>query len=195
MATPTPRRRLLPVLLAISHLSLAQTTVSIKNDIPSSGHHCVSSCIYYPALMTDIGSALACGWPYENECFCATATASASAVSKHINSCASEWCYAGDVNRDISSMQSVYAGYCMDAGFTQPIVSEWYTTASSEEEEEESATSTAAEPSGTTDPGPAETTTRLTLVTQTTDDGAAVTRGELFLLGAVLVPAVVLQLL
>lgn len=198
MAAPRPLRRLLPILLALCPLTLAaETTVSIEDVIPSEGHECVSSCIDYPNVVgedvNDIGSALACGIPYENACWCATATASINSVSKHINSCASNRCSAGDLDRDISTMRAVYAGYCLDAGFTQPLVSDWYTT--SEESSSDDKASSTAEPSGTTDPGPAQTTTQLTLVTETTDGTAGGSRGELFLLGAVVVPAVVLQLL
>ncbi|KAM6505261.1 hypothetical protein FSOLCH5_014494 [Fusarium solani] len=118
----------------------------------------------------DIGTALACGTPYKNDCYCTTASASASAVSAvsaFIDDCASEGCFAGDRTRDISSVRSIYAAYCIGAGGSQPVVSEWYTTAE-ESVDEDGATAT-AEPSETEDSGPAVTTSDVTLVTHTTE--------------------------
>lgn len=208
MATLTSLRHVLSLIL-LSPLALAQT-VTIDDDIPLKGHNCIKYCLD-DRVYTDVGDALACGAPYENDCYCATATASASVASAFINKCASESCSAGDLTQDISTMRGIYASYCIGAGFTQPIVSEWITTAD-EPEDEADATST-AEPSETEDSGPAETTTdvtpttedsdsaetttRVTVVTQTTEPegGATGSRGELFLLGAIAVPAMVLQLL
>ncbi|KAL6855515.1 hypothetical protein ACO1O0_006664 [Amphichorda felina] len=123
-----PYYHCLLVLFLASPLALAQRTVSIDDDIPSNAHSCIDDCLIRPYHSDpDLGEALQCGDPYEDECYCATITASASAASRHINECASSHCAPGDLTRDISSMRGIYASYCIGAGFTQPIVSAWYT--------------------------------------------------------------------
>lgn len=171
-------------------------SVTIDNDVPYEAHDCVEICLDSQGSFQnedDIGHILECGSPYNEACYCATESASASAVSNFINDCASKRCAKGDMTRDISTIRSIYASYCSQAGFTQPLVSEWYTNAGGPDE---TATST-AEPSQTQESGAAGTITDTTLVTQTaaSEDGATGSRGE-FLLAAVLVPAaVMLQLL
>jgi hypothetical protein len=186
-------------------LVLGQNLVSISSEIPSNGHDCIKECVYYPGIYSDIATALDCARPVENECYCAEASASASAASGWINRCASSRCAGGDLTRDISSMRSIYAGYCNRAGFTQPIISEWFTTEA--EDPKPTSDSNGGDSSGdggsrTTDGDslPAATSTRLTSVTQTTTDsgagaGARRSTGELVFLAAIVVPAVVLQLL
>jgi hypothetical protein len=145
-----------------------------------------------------MGNALQCGDPYENECYCATESASASVANDWINNCASDRCAAGDRTRDVSTMRSVYGKYCMGAGFTQDQMTEWYTsevettpTAASDEP------TTAAEPSSSDNSGPASTTISVTVVTQTTDseDAGTQSQSEWLLLWAMAVPVVVVQLL
>ena len=43
--------------------------------------------------------------------------------------CASESCAPGDIPQDITAMQSIYASYCMGAGFTQPGATAWFNPA------------------------------------------------------------------
>jgi CCR4-NOT transcriptional regulation complex NOT5 subunit len=198
------RWALVPFLVA--RLGLADE-VSISSILPISAHSCVEKCVYY-SLLDDMGDALQCGTPYENECYCATETASASAANDWINNCASERCAAGDRTRDISTMRSVYGRYCMGAGFTQDQMTEWYTsevetTATSDSDESTTVSegddeeTTAAEPNSTDNSVPASTTTSVTLVTQTTDseDAGTQSQSEWLLLWAMAVPVMVVQLL
>lgn len=189
--------RLLLLTLSLLPSSLAES-VSIDDDIPYDTHECVDICLDSQGSFQneeDIGQILSCGSPYAEECYCATPTASASAVSAFINDCAGEYCAAGDMDRDISIIRGLYASYCRQAGFTQPIVSAWYTGASGPEDGA-SAASTAAEPSQTGGgSGAPQTVTDTTLVTHTvaSEDGASGSRGELLLfLLALVVPAAVI---
>ncbi|KAI8710389.1 hypothetical protein NCS52_01575400 [Fusarium sp. LHS14.1] len=89
MGPLTPFQHFSPFFV-LSLLTFAQTAITIEDDIPSDGYECISSCIHYPGVVgeaADIGTALACGTPYENDCYCATASASASAVSSFIDDC------------------------------------------------------------------------------------------------------------
>ncbi|KAF4977788.1 hypothetical protein FZEAL_5754 [Fusarium zealandicum] len=150
-------------------------SVSIESNLDNAGHTCISKCLYY-TLIDDMGSAMGCGNPYDNRCYCATETESASNAGAWMSKCASS-CSAGDRSRDLSSMQSHYASYCMAAGFTQPGATRWYNPAEateepSSDEDDRVSDSTDAEPSRTVDSGAAETTTQMTIVTQTTEGGA-----------------------
>lgn len=195
--------RLLPIisLLLLLGPSLAEETVTISSDIPKDGHDCISDCLY-STLLTDLGEIMGCDLPYENACYCATATASASVADSWMSRCASSQCGRGDVTRDLTSMQSIYGSYCMAAGFTQPGATEWYNPAEVTEEptsassdSEDSATEDAA-PSKTADSGLSETTTEWSVVTQTTEGGSGATksRGKFLLLMAA-VPLLLLQVL
>ena len=154
----------------------AAQTVSINNDL-GVGHHCVSRCLIYTLYVgDDIGDALKCGEPYDNDCYCATASASASVATSWLDKCAGSACAAGDLTRDLSTMQSIYASYCMNAGFTQPGATAWYDPSAAETTSSKTAT---AEPSRTATSGPPETTTQLTIVTQTTSgEGSGRSRGK-----------------
>jgi hypothetical protein len=105
-------------------LVLSIETVSILSQYPSNQHGCVTRCIY-TYYASDIGNALKCGSPYDNNCFCNTAPASASAASSWLTACGSSSCSAGDLTADLTSMHSIYASYCMNAGFTQPGATDW----------------------------------------------------------------------
>lgn len=161
-----------------SSLAAAQT-VSINNDL-NVGHGCVSNCLIYTYYVgDDIGDALKCGTPYDNDYYCATASASASVATSWLDNCASVSCAAGDLTRDLSTMQSIYASYCQNAGFTQPGATAWYNPSTATSTTSEAAT---AEPSRTATSGPPQTTTQLTVVTQTTTgDGPGRTRGKSWL--------------
>ena len=194
------QRSVFVLLSFLLSLARAQNLLSIGSNIPDRGHGCLSKCIFYPGVYNDIATTLRCATPVENECYCATETASASAVSAWIDKCAKSQCAAGDLNRDVTSMRSIYAGYCMAAGFTQPIVSEWHTTEEDTSTADNDESKTAAEPSRTDEGGAPVTSTRHTVVTKTADSGppgsgAIRSTGELSFLGAVGVLAVVLQLL
>ena len=120
--------KLLPLLL-LAHPSFAQT-VTITQEIPSTGHDCVEDCLYRPyAAPIDLGDALECGFPYEEDCYCVTAAPQATIVSRHIDDCASESCSRGDLTKDIESMKYYYAGYCVENGYTADLIAEWYSSA------------------------------------------------------------------
>lgn len=181
-------------------MSVDFESVTINRDLDNVVHTCVSKCLYY-TIVSDMGKAMGCDDPYDNNCYCATASASASQADAWMSKCASKTCSAGDRSRDLSSMQSIYASYCMGAGFTQPGATNWYNPAEATEEPqspsgEDDDDSTNAEPSKTADSGSVETTTHLTIVTQTTEGGAgpSKSRGKFLLLMAT-VPLLLLQVL
>jgi hypothetical protein len=151
---------LLAITLLTSFIAfvLAQIeTVSIRPTYP---HDCVNKCVYEPdwQMTTAIEDILGCGSPVANNCYCATASASASAVESWISACAATRCGKGDISDDRNAMRSIYASYCLQAGFTAPIISTWYSPA----------TTTASSPKDTS--GAITTTptaTQVTVVTQT----------------------------
>jgi hypothetical protein len=186
-------------LLTISPV-LSITTVSILNLLPSNQHFCVSVCIYND-YSADIGRALNCGDPYANDCFCNTGSASASAATSWLANCASTDCSAGDLSDDLTSMHSIYASYCIGAGFTQPGATDWYNPATATAYTGQTATknlgqTATANPGQTATSGPGPTTTQLTVVTQTAPStgGSAATQPQgKFLLLLAMVPLVLLQ--
>ncbi|KAK4234364.1 hypothetical protein C8A03DRAFT_37863 [Achaetomium macrosporum] len=157
-------RRLLCLLLHFQALLAVETVSEFGEDWP---HSCVPHCLgRWPVLYDNIGAALRCGDPFYNDCYCATAAASASRATSFLESCASASCNGGDLTVDLSAMQSKYASYCMVNGFTQPGATNWYNPA---------ATTTRASPApgSTGAAGPASTTTQVTVVTQTTTPGSS----------------------
>ena len=162
---PTPTRAIVPV--------------SIATMIPTTEHVCVTRCLYYFwwGNYYGVGEPLSCGVPYDNDCWCATNSASASKARSYITSCASTFCAAGDFSNDLTSIHSVYASYCMNAGYTQPGATDWYTMGGPKSSTTSPTTSPATSPttSPTTSPmpqqtpssGATQTTTQLVVVTQT----------------------------
>ncbi|KAM5352633.1 hypothetical protein ACJ41O_005355 [Fusarium nematophilum] len=148
-------------------------SVTISAVLDDVGHTCISKCLYYTVL-SDIGRAMGCDDPYDNNCYCATETESVSNADAWMSKCAQNSCSAGDRPRDLSSMQSIYASYCMGAGFTQAGATKWYNPAEATDEpsSDEGGSTDDAEPSRTVDSGAAETVTDMTIVTQTTEGGA-----------------------
>jgi hypothetical protein len=177
------------LLLTISPV-LSIETVSITSFYPANQHQCVTDCIYAD-ILTNIADALHCATPYANDCFCNTGSASASVATSWLSDCASSYCSAGDLSDDLTSMQSIYASYCIAAGFTQPGATDWYNPA------RQTAT-TMASPAQTAALGATATTTQVTVVTQTAPStgGSAVTQPQgkfLLLLAMVMVPLALLQ--
>ncbi|KAF5234115.1 hypothetical protein FANTH_12341 [Fusarium anthophilum] len=174
--------RLLSVLLLSLPLALSADfeSVTISANLDNVGHTCISKCLYYTVL-SDMGRAMGCDDPYDNNCYCATAAASANKADGFMSKCATSLCSAGDRSRDLTSMQSYYASYCMGAGFTQPGAIEWYNPAEATEEPTNEPT---AESTGGGDAGPSRTaksdgdatSTHMTIVTQTAEDGASKTQ-------------------
>lgn len=194
------RNRLLCQLLCLMlslHTPLAIQTVSeFGQDWP---HECVQICLgRYPLAYSNVGGALQCGTPFYNDCYCATAAASATKVTSVLAACASTSCGAGDLSDDLSAMQSKYASYCMANGFTQPGATNWYNPAATTA----AAPSPSPAPGNTGAPGPApSTTTQLSLVTHTAPAGSGAPgspssqlQGK-YLLLLVVVAAILLQVL
>ncbi|KAG5747051.1 hypothetical protein H9Q69_010813 [Fusarium xylarioides] len=174
--------RLLSVLLLSLPLVLSADfeSVTISANLDNVGHTCISKCLYYTVL-SDMGRAMGCDDPYDNNCYCATAAASANKADGFMSKCATSLCSAGDRSRDLTSMQSYYASYCMGAGFTQPGATEWYNPAEATEEPTneptaESSGDSDARPSRTANSGGDATSTHMTIVTQTAEDGASRTQ-------------------
>jgi hypothetical protein len=182
-------------LLLLPQALLAVETVSrFGEEWP---HSCVPRCLGdNPSFYDNIGDALECGRPFYNNCYCATAAASASKATSFLASCASQSCSAGDLTVDLSAMESKYASYCMENGFTQPGATAWYNPDATETRDPVPGSTEAI------DPGPASTTTRVSVVTQTTtsdsDSGADSSSqpwGKCLLPLAVVVAALLLQVL
>ncbi|KAF5580814.1 hypothetical protein FPANT_9211 [Fusarium pseudoanthophilum] len=174
--------RLLSVLLLSLPFALSAEfeSVTISANLDNVGHTCISKCLYYTVL-SDMGRAMGCDDPYDNNCYCATAAASANKADGFMSKCATSLCSAGDRSRDLTSMQSYYASYCMGAGFTQPGATEWYNPAEATEEPTneptaESSGGSDARPSRTANSGGDATSTHMTIVTQTAEDGASRTQ-------------------
>ena len=138
-------------------------TVSIAVNHP---HTCVRKCLWYVGLDNDMGSMMKCATPYANDCYCATAAASASRATSWVSQCASSRCPEGDLTQDLSAMGSIYASYCMEAGFTQPGATNWF-------DPQAVTTTTPASPGSKTPPGAPATTTELTIVTEVSKSGGA----------------------
>ncbi|OAQ96119.1 hypothetical protein LLEC1_05287 [Akanthomyces lecanii] len=159
-------------------------TASITSIIPNQAHQCIKLCAWYN-YQGNIPVALGCDDPYENDCYCPTATESVSRVSVAIEKCVSSRCGAGDYTRDLSSLRSIYAGYCKDAGFTQDAAMLGYTAATTADPTPSTTasslssstavtgakTDSSSQASKTTSGG-ASTTTQRTTVTQTRASGA-----------------------
>ncbi|RKK20042.1 hypothetical protein BFJ68_g1794 [Fusarium oxysporum] len=174
--------RIFSVLLLSLPLALSADfeSVTISANLDNVGHTCISKCLYY-TLLSDMGRAMGCDDPYDNNCYCATAAASANKADGFMSKCATSLCSAGDRSRDLTSMQSYYASYCMGAGFTQPGATEWYNPAEATEEPTNEPTAESdggsdARPSRTANSGGDGTSTHMTIVTQTAEDGASRTQ-------------------
>ncbi|KAF5606230.1 uncharacterized protein FSUBG_6247 [Fusarium subglutinans] len=119
-------------LLLLATQSLSQTvnhqTVNIFRKIPSDVDQCIRPCLFRPNnANADVGSALNCGAPYQEKCYCATDSDNAKAVSKHIDSCAQASCSNGQESQDAETMRHYYASYCMENGYSAEAMGEWYT--------------------------------------------------------------------
>ncbi|KAH7261985.1 hypothetical protein BKA59DRAFT_550373 [Fusarium tricinctum] len=174
--------RLLPIILLYLPYALSADfeSVTISSYLDNVGHDCISECLFY-TVIPDMGRGMGCADPYENNCYCATAAASASKADNFMSKCATSRCSAGDRSRDLTSMQSYYASYCMGAGFTQPGATKWYNPAEATEEPTAEASESDqggsdARPSRTANSGGGATSTHMTIVTQTAEDGASRTQ-------------------
>ncbi len=159
------------ILFSLPSPTRALQTVSIYSVTPTTEHRCVTQCVW-GGYYSDVGGALSCGTPYANDCYCATDSVSASKASSFLSKCGSATCAAGDYSNDMTAMQSVYVSYCMNAGYTPPGATAWYTMGG----DSPTATRTPT-PGQRTSTGPQQTTlsttTQLTLVTQTVAPSSA----------------------
>lgn len=115
-------------LLSLASSAFSQT-VTIRKDIPASGHRCIRDCLFRPYnARTDLGDVLECAPPYEEDCYCPKNDDLAERVERHIDDCAKENCSAGDVSGDVESMKELYGTYCHNNGYTRDIVEEWYSS-------------------------------------------------------------------
>ncbi|OAA52871.1 Transmembrane protein SKG6 [Cordyceps fumosorosea ARSEF 2679] len=167
------------VVLASPALS---ATASITSVIPNQAHQCIQLCAWNN-YQGNLPVALGCANPYENECYCPTATESVSKASVAIEKCVSSRCAAGDLTRDLTSLRSIYAGYCKDAGYLQDAGALGYTAAGPTASSSEGASSSSSapttgqktdssQPSKTSAGQSVSTTTQKTTVTQTKASGA-----------------------
>jgi hypothetical protein len=123
----TPMAMRVTTLLILATQSLSQT-VNIFREIPSDIDQCIRPCLFRPNnANADLGSALNCGAPYQEKCYCATDSGKAKAVSKHIDSCAQASCSNGQESQDAETMRHYYASYCMGNGYSAEAMEEWYT--------------------------------------------------------------------
>lgn len=133
------------LLLSLINAVLSQT-VTIKKDIPIREHDCIEDCLFRPYNRDiDVGDALECAPPYQEDCYCPSDDSQAEIVSRHLDSCANEHCSRGDLSQDVDKMRAHYATYCVEKGYTADLVDEWYSaleTAVSSTSEEETTTET-----------------------------------------------------
>ena len=177
--------RILILTWLLYHQPLAVTAVEYVSLTIRYPHSCVSKCLSYPGLLDDMGSIMKCGTPYANDCYCATPAASATRASSWVTACVSTACAAGDFSQDLSAMGSIYASYCMGAGFTQPGATNWFNPA---------AATTGASPGSTGGAGPPPTITDVSVVTETSaNSGSGQTPGKFLLSLLMIAPLVVLS--
>lgn len=192
------RAQVLPALTLLTTLItfvLAQIeTLSINPTYP---HGCVNECVKgtdRPLFSAGgIESVLGCAAPVANKCFCVTASALASSVESWIPACATERCSRGDLSDDMNAMKSIYASYCLQAGFTAPIVSTLHAPATTTASSTSSPKDTSASSAITSTP----TTTQVTLVTETApslNSGSSM-QGKFLLLTLMLAWPLAMQLL
>ncbi|KAM3525748.1 hypothetical protein NHJ13051_003834 [Beauveria bassiana] len=147
-------------------------SASITSAIPNQAHQCIRLCAWFN-YQGNLPLALGCADPYENDCYCPTATESVSKASVAIEKCLSSRCAAGDYTRDLSSMKSIYAGYCKDAGYSQDAGVLGYKAADpTPSTTSDSVSQSSAQTGQKTDSSQASRTTQKTIVTQTKASGA-----------------------
>lgn len=117
---------LLPLLCLLVTAVQGFQTVSLSVNYP---HNCVGFCLNNHDNGGDIPSALGCDSPYANDCYCATNPAAVSSAQSLITNCVSSRCASGDLSDDLTAMESIYASYCIEAGYTQSGATNWYNPA------------------------------------------------------------------
>lgn len=168
--------------LAVTLLTVGLSPAAANDPVSitvSHIHSCVTDCAYRPLrVVTDIGDILRCGTPYLNDCFCPTEQADLSRVESFATACASKSCEAGDHSYDVSGIKAAYASYCAGAGYDQGLEA-WFAPAEATTEPDPPKTAT-TDSNGDN----VETTTQLTIVTQTTagNDAGTLSRGKWLLL-------------
>jgi hypothetical protein len=69
---------------------------------------------------------LTCDAPVYNYCYCPTDTKSIDSIRSWISQCVSTRCDAVDLSTDISAVESGYASYCIEAGYSQSGATTWF---------------------------------------------------------------------
>jgi hypothetical protein len=153
------------LLLLVIHLSLppaclANSTPEVISITFTWVHDCAGECIdaqgYDIATLADV---INCDYPVYNYCYCPTDTESIDSIRSWLSQCVSMRCSAGDFSTDVSAVESGYASYCIEAGYSQSGATTWF-----EPTPTQTAVSTSTEATPGASPG---TTTLLTVVTQT----------------------------
>lgn len=115
------------VFLIAATQTLSQT-VRIFGEIPGDVGQCIRPCLFRPNNANpDVGDVLDCGYPYKEDCYCATDKKKAKLVSEHIDNCAQASCSMGAESQDAQTMRSYYASYCMVNGYSADVMTDWYT--------------------------------------------------------------------
>ncbi|KAJ3494505.1 hypothetical protein NLG97_g4041 [Lecanicillium saksenae] len=143
--------------------------VTIAPNVPQDAHRCVGRCLDN-SLYTDVGMALNCERNYDNRCFCPTDAPLVSKATSFLDKCASASCGAGDFKVDSPLMLSIYATYCFNAGFTQPVIAP--SDAPAETTPPSSPPRSTGQPSKTSGGAPATTTEWTTVTATKTGAGA-----------------------
>ena len=124
-------------------------------------HDCAAECLdnHGHGIQT-LANVLNCDSPVYNFCYCPTDTKSINSIRSWLSQCVSTRCDSPDFSVDVSAVESGYASYCIDAGYSQSGATTWFQPTPTQAAVSTSATQ--ASPGAS--PG---TTTLVTVVSQT----------------------------
>ncbi|KAN0083894.1 hypothetical protein V8E54_002982 [Elaphomyces granulatus] len=123
-------RRLL--LSLVIHLSLPPACLA--NSAPDTVsitftwiHTCAGYCLDGQGYDDgDLVHVVSCDSPVYNYCFCPTDTKSIDSIRSWLSQCVSAGCHAPDFTTDVSAVESGYASYCIEAGYSQSGATTWF---------------------------------------------------------------------
>lgn len=124
-------------ILVLIRFSCAET-VSIWEELSDDTIiPCIRTCLFDTVSTKDVGSTLGCQIPYENDCYCAAATAPVTAIDELFASCATSFCSIYSAWIGSENMTDTYSSYCSKNGFLPDITttSEVLTTSTTGTEE------------------------------------------------------------
>jgi hypothetical protein len=75
---------------------------------------------------TTLADVLNCDSPVYNYCYCPTNTKSIDSIRSWLSQCVSTRCDSPDFSDDVSAVESGYASYCIDAGYSQSGATTWF---------------------------------------------------------------------